>query len=164
MPKPLDFAAAAAHARTIAAALALGRSIDLWSLALTTLALATLMWLPLQPSPTIGLLLSFLAGGIQKIWALRVAFDEALFRHWAKTWSDAASQGVAPAALTEDLAALDQSLAACGLRATSSGAVRELGSRLTGAGKLLRRQVIIFVMQFLSMVVALVAMRLPIVG
>ncbi|MCL4470606.1 MAG: hypothetical protein M1547_05675 [Gammaproteobacteria bacterium] len=164
MPEPLDFAAAAARARAIAAALALGRSLDLWSLALTALALATLLWIPLLLPPTIGLLLSLLAGGTQKILALRVAFDEALFRHWAETWSDAATQGFASAALVEDLAALDQSIAACGLRAPSGGAVRELDGRLRGAGKLLRRQILAFVIQFVSMVAVLVVMRLPIAG
>lgn len=160
MSEPLGFAGAASCARTMAAALALGRGLDRWSLALVALALAGLLWAPLPLSSSVCLLAALLAGGAQKIYALRVAFDAALFRYWAETWAAAATQGRDPAGLAADLATLDQALAACGLRASSEGALRGLDSRLRGAGILLKRQVLALAMQFVAMMVALSAMRL----
>lgn len=161
MMEPPGLAGAASRARTMAAALALGRGLDLWSLALAALAVAGLLGLALPLSSAICLLVSLSAGGVQKIYALRAAFDAALFRHWAETWSSAAIQGRDPVELTADLAAFDQALAACGLRAPADGATRDLDSRLRGAGKLLRRQALALAIQFAAMIVALVVMCLP---
>lgn len=158
MSESSGFAAAASRARTMAAALALGRGLDRWSLALVALALAGLLWAPLPLLSVICLLLSLLAGGVQKFYALRVAFDAALFRHWGETWA-AATQERDPAALAADLAAFDQALAACGLRAPAECAVRDLDDRLSGARKLFVRQALVLAMQFAMMVVA-AAMRL----
>jgi hypothetical protein len=160
MTEALGFADAASRARTMAAALALGCSLDHWSLALVVLAMAGLLWAPSPLSSSICLLASLLAGGAQKIYALRVAFDAALFRYWTETWAAAATQGSYPAALAADLAALDQALAACGLCAPSEGTLRGLDSRLRGAGKLLRWQALALAIQFAAIIVALVAMRL----
>lgn len=164
MNEPISFGDASARAQTIANALALGRSLDLWSLILAALALAGLLGVSLPVSSTICLLVSVVAGSAQKIYALRVAFDEALFRQWAETWRNAANQGPAPAQLTADLAAFDQALAACSLRAPYGGAPRNLNSRLHGAGKLLRRQVLALAMQIAAMIGAMVALHLPVAG
>lgn len=164
MIEPLGFAGAAARAHVMATALALGRSLDLWSLALVTLALAGFMWLSLSLSSGICLLVSILAGGGQKIFALRVAFDAALFRHWAEVWRSAADHDLAPAALAADLAAFDHALAACGLRAPAVEAVRDLDSRLRGAGKLLRLQALALAIQLAAMTGAVLAMHLPPAG
>jgi hypothetical protein len=105
-------------------------------------------------------LASILAGGAQKIFALRVAFDEALFRHWAEIWPSAATQNLDSTALAADMKVLDQALADCGLRAPPDGATRDLDSRLRGAGKLLRWQVQVLAIQLAAMIIAVVAMRL----
>jgi hypothetical protein len=88
-----------------------------------------------------------------------VAFDAAIFQHWAQNWhSTAAHPGSAlPAA---DLAWLDQTLAICGLRADQDGAQHDLDSRLCGAWKLLRTQLLAFVIQLTTIIVAVAAMLL----
>ena len=45
-------------------------------------------------------------------------------------------------------------LAACGLRAPAGETVRDLDSRLRGAGKLLKRQLTSFVLQFAALLLA----------
>ena len=163
MPEPLRGAGAAAGARVMAAALALGRSLDLWSLSLLAIALASLLWVPLPLAPRIGLLISLSAGAMQKIFALRVAFDAALFRHWAENWADTRDNAAArpdPASLAADMAALDQALALCGLRAHQGGAPRDLDSRLRGAWKLLRAQALALAIQLAAIIGAAAAMRL----
>lgn len=159
-----DLKGAASRAHTIAAALDLGRSLDLWSLALVTLALISLLWISFPLSSTICLVGSILAGGTQKIFALRVAFDAALFRHWTDAWSKAATQCSGSTMCAADLASFDQALAACGLRKHPDDAARDLDSRLRGAGELLRWQVLALVIQLAAMMVAVIAMRLPVAG
>lgn len=166
MIEPLFCVAAATRAQVIAAALALGRSLDLWSLGLFTVALVSILWLSLPLLPTICLLVSLLAGGAQKIFALRVAFDAALFRHWAEVWRSQSSetsvvrQKFDLTALIADLEALDQTLAICGMRVAPDGAVRDLDSRLRGAWGLLRQQILSCVIQCAAMLGAVVAVRL----
>jgi hypothetical protein len=145
-------AAAGSRARVMAAALALGRSLDLWSLTLAALSLVSLLWLGLPPVSAICLLLSLAAGAAQKLFALRVAFDAALFRQWGETPD--------PTSLAAELAALDHTLAICGLRAQQGGAPRDLDSRLGGAWKLLKTQALAFAIQFAAMIVAAAAARL----
>jgi hypothetical protein len=164
MHEPLNFAEAAARARVMAAALALGRSLDLWSLALVMLALAGLMWATLPLTTSLGLLVSILAGVGQKVFALRVAFDAALFRHWAEAWSHDATLGRPPTALDADLRIFDQALAACGLGKTRGDAVRDLCSRLSGAVRLLRRQALALAIQFAAIVIAMAAILLSRAG
>ena len=161
------------QAWVMAAALALGRSLDLWSLALLGIALASLLWVQLPLAPRIGLLISMAAGAMQKMFALRVAFDAALFRHWAanwtENWADTRDNPAArpdpdaradPASLAADLAALDQALALSGLRAHQGGASRDLESRLRGAWKLLRAQALALAIQLAAIIGAAAAMRL----
>ncbi|MGV8892729.1 MAG: hypothetical protein ACOH2K_07305 [Burkholderiaceae bacterium] len=166
MLEPLSCAAAAARAQVIAAALALGRSLDLWSLVLFTVALVSILWLSLPLLPTIFLLASLLAGGAQKICALRVAFDAALFCHWAEVWrsqsseTSVAQQKPDTTALMADLASLDQVLTMCGMRAAPDSACRDLDSRLRGAWGLLRQQILTCAIQCAALLGAIVAVRL----
>ena len=94
---------------TMQAALSLGRRLDLWSLLLAVLALAPLFSLPMTALHHIGLLVSLLTAGAYKYLALRVAFDEKLFRNLARQWADETSREDAPP--LAGLARLDQSLA-----------------------------------------------------
>lgn len=160
----LNFAEAAARARVMATALALGRSLDLWSLALAALALAGLLWLTLPLTASVGLLLSILAGVGQKFFSLRVAFDAALFDHWAEKWSSDGAEGRDPYALATDLIGFDRALADCGLATPRGDLARELNSRLRGAARLLKRQVLAVAIQFAAVVVALVAVLLSRTG
>jgi hypothetical protein len=158
-----DLVDAAASARLGAAGLALGRSIDLWSLALTVLALACLSWTPFHPLmilPQVFLMLSVLAGGLQKILALRVAFDEAIFRQWASIWNRTTEPDSAINDQLASLAEFDRALANCGLRVAPEGVPRNLDSRLRGAMKLFRWQMFTFVMQFSTWVGVIAALYL----
>lgn len=152
---------AAARARVMATALALGRSLDLWSLALAALALGGLLWMTLPLTTSTGLLLSILAGVGQKVFALRVAFDAALFHHWAEKWSSDEVEGRDPNALATDLLVFDRALADCGLATPRGDGVRDLNSRLRGAARLLKRQVLAVAVQFAAVAVAMVAVLLP---
>ena len=155
MPDSLNFAEAAARARVMATALALGRSLDLWSLALAALALAGLLWLNSPLTTSIGLLLSILAGAGQKVFALRVEFDAAIFHHWAVAWNSDGAEGRDPNALATDLMVFDSTLADCGLANPRVDGVRDLNSRLRGATRLLKRQVMAVAIQFAAVAVAM---------
>lgn len=164
-----NFSTAAARARVAACGLALGRQIDIWSLALTVLALAGLLWAAQQSAallPQACLLVAVLAGGMQKIFALRVAFDAAIFRDWAERWDRVAlaGNGDPAGALAADLLAFDRALAANGLCAAPGNVVRGLDSRLLGTGRLLRWQLIACAAQFIAMIVVVPAMHLPAAG
>ena len=159
-----SLAEAAARARVMATALALGRSLDLWSLALAALALAGLLWMTFPQTASIGLLLSILAGAVQKIFALRVAFDAALFHHWAVAWNSNGAEVHDSNALATDLMVFDRALADCGLATPRCDVVRDLNSRLRGAARLLRRQVLAVAIQFAAVAVAMVAVLLSRAG
>ena len=105
MSESQNFPEAAARAHTIAAALDLGRGLARWSLVLVAVTLSGLLWAPLPLFSCVCLLASLLAGCTQKLYAMRVAFDAALFRHWAEAWAAAATQARDPSALAADLAA-----------------------------------------------------------
>lgn len=164
MPDSFNLAEAAARARVMAAALVLGRSLDLWSLALAALALAGLLWLNLPLTTSIGLLLSILAGVVQKVFALRVEFDAAIFHHWAVAWNSNGAEGRDPNALATDLMVFDSTLADCGLATPRGDVVRDLHSRLRGAARLLKRQVLAVAIQFAAVAVAIVAVLLSRTG
>lgn len=130
MPRP------AATAGLAAALLDLGRPLDRWSLTLVAIALLGLLLCREDASPVarLGLLASVAAGGAQKVWALRVALDRALFAQWARRWQR-------PAATPEsDMAELDRALAAAGLRAAPASPARDLAQRVRGARRLLAWQ------------------------
>ncbi|MDP1610219.1 MAG: hypothetical protein Q8M11_04130 [Sulfuritalea sp.] len=165
MTDPLDRVGAATRARVAACGLALGRSVDTWSLVLTALALACALGLALQaaPVPLSCLLFSAGAGGVQKAYALRVAFDEALFRFWAERWSVNAASGdpaVVATPISADLLALDQALVAMRLRNCHGESVRDLDSRIEGARKLFGRQLIALGAQAAAWLLAVLALQL----
>lgn len=159
-----SFSEEVARTSIIVAALALGRSLDLWSIVLAAFALAGLLQMSLPLLSIICLLLSLLAGGTQKIFALRVAFDEDILRGWAKTWSGYTDDSFTSTVLLKELAMFDQSLTACGLREYADGAVRSLDSRLHGAKKLFFQQLLAVAIQFVSMIIAMLAMHMPAVS
>ena len=162
MPEHATLPQTANAARTMQAALSLGRRLDLWSLPLSLLALACLFILPLAWLPRTALLVSLLAAGVQKYFALRVAFDERLFRALAKQWA-----GKTPpedASTLTELARLDQSLARCRQCPPKADKVRDLNSRLLGASRLLKEQVLAFSVQFASLLAAAAAAGLPLAG
>ena len=162
MPENHPFPQAVSDARTMQAALSLGRRLDLWSLLLALLALAGLFGLPIAWVTRTGLLVSLLAAGVQKYFALRVAFDEQLFSNLAKQWTDEAPTENASALAA--LAALDQSLARCLQCPPKTGPVRDLNSRLQGASRLLKRQILAFSVQFASLLAAAAGAGLPLGG
>jgi hypothetical protein len=147
-----EYTESAARARVVAAALGLGRSINLWSLTLLSLAIAVLLLTSLPLLSIACLLLSILAGALQKFYALRVAFDEPLFRHWAETWQNAANQGLVATTLETDLITLDQAFAACGLSKSTGNLTRDLNSRIRGATNLLKYQLLALSLQFLALI------------
>lgn len=166
MTEPADWDAAATRARVAASGLALGRSVDTWSLVLTALALACALGLALQAAsvPLACLLAVAAAGGVQKAFALRVAFDEALFHAWAERWSATAAgddRAEAAAAIRSDLLALDQALVAMGLRRCQPDSVRDLDCRIDGARKLFGRQLMALATQAVAWILAILALRLP---
>ena len=154
MSEQIDLATAATRVRVLATMLSLGGRLDLWSMVLAAIALASLLGLALPIASDIGLLLSFLAGGAQKILAMRVALDEALFRHWAESWRRRAFRDSESISMDEDLAMLDKALDACGLRESSDGVLRTLEHRMRGAGNLLKLQVFVFAFQFTALMLA----------
>lgn len=169
MTESADRDGAATRARVAASGLALGRSVDMWSLVLTALALACALGLALQAAsvPLTCLLVVVAAGGVQKAFALRVAFDEALFREWAERWSVAAAaddRAQAATAIRSDLLALDQALAAMGLRRGQPDSVRDLDSRIDGARKLFGRQLMALATQAAAWILAILALRLRFPG
>lgn len=169
MTESADRDAAATSARVVASGLALGRSVDIWSLVLTALALACAVWLALQAAllPLACLLISVAAGGVQKVFALRVAFDEALFRAWAERWSVAAvadDRAETATAIQADLLAVDQALSALGVRRAQGDSVRGLDCRIDGARKLFGRQLMAFGTQVAAWIVAILALQLRFPG
>ena len=162
MPENHPFPQAVSDARTMQAALSLGRRLDLWSLLLALLALAGLFGLPIAWVTRTGLLVSLLAAGVQKYFALRVAFDEQLFRNLARQW--ASKTPPEDASTLTELARLDQSLARCRQCPPKADNVRDLNSRLHGASRLLKRQLLAFSGQFASLLAAAAAAGLPLAG
>ncbi len=156
---------AANRARFMANALSLGRGLDWWSLALLLLALLGLLWLPLTQPSKIFLCASLVAACAQKLFALRVAFDEAVFRHWAKKWTEnLAACGTTDESietLAADLAAFDQALNGSSVISNAKSKVRDLDNRLRGAMGLLKKQALLFTLQVFTMVCAALAMHLP---
>ena len=162
MPENHPFPQAVNDARTMQAALSLGRRLDLWSLLLALLALASLFNLPMTGLQRIGLLISLLTAGVQKYFALRTAFDEKLFCNLARQW--AGKTPAEDASTLTELARLDQSLAQCLQCPPKDDKVRDLSSRLHGASCLIKRQTAAFFLQFASMLAAAAATGLPLAG
>ncbi len=159
MPMPpesgsADPSAAVMQARLIGDALALGRGLDLWSLALTIVALAILVWGDLPYLGRALCVLAVIAGAGQKVYAMRVAFDRQLFSAWARRW-----QGARCPAPDADMARLDEALADWGLRACGTGPPRPLAARARGARRLLRRQAWLLALQLACCTIAALISR-----
>jgi hypothetical protein len=148
-----DLTVTAARAGITAAALDLGKSVDRWSLALMIVALLSLLWLPLSLSVRLAIVLSIMAALVQKIFAMRVAFDQSLFKSWADKWNADARAGREMATHLADMAALDRALTESGLVAKMEE-MRDLNSRSQGAMRLLKKQLGVFAFQLLAIGVA----------
>lgn len=142
MPEPALRQQAAARASLAAHGLAIGRSLDHFSLALTLLALAALLWSRPPPVAGAALLVAFAAGLAEKFYALRVAFDRRVIADWARRWEK--PDFPLPAA---ELAAFDEALEAAGLRRAGNGGGHSLEGRLGGAMGLIKRQAVWVVLQ-----------------
>lgn len=136
---------AARQAALAADRLAVGQTIDGFSLCLTLLALAAVF--ASAPSSTVrsALLLGVGLGVVEKLYAMRVAFDRRVFAGWAASWP--ATEDFAPDAA---LAEFDQVLVRLRLRGSARPGGRRLAVRIAGARALLRRQVTCLVLQLLA--------------
>lgn len=120
-----------------------GRSLDRLSMALTLLALAAALWSGGNGLAQLILLLAVVLGGLEKIYAVRVAFDQRIFAAWAGQWP--ATESFEPDVA---LAEFDRMLLRMHLRSASGPAARGLDDRIAGACALLRKQGICLVLQF----------------
>lgn len=132
---------ATAQAENAAALLALGHSLECFSLALTVMALLALLIAPLPLAPCLALSLAALAGLLAQYFALRTRFDQTIFAAWAHRWQRPEAD---PGA---DLAAFDAALTASSLSPLPGGLLRPLADRITGARRLLWRQALCCLLQ-----------------
>lgn len=126
-----------------------GRSLDRLSMALTLLALAAALWSGINGLAQFLLLLGVALGGLEKVYAVRVAFDQRIFAAWAGQWP--ATESFAPDVA---LAEFDRMLVRMQLRSATAPAARGLDQRIAGACALLRKQGICLVFQFLALLAA----------
>lgn len=126
-----------------------GRSLDCLSMALTLLALAAALWSGGNGLAQFILLLGVLSGGLEKIYALRVAFDQRIFSAWAGQWPAAADFDPDVA-----LAEFDQALGRMHRHSSTAPATRGLDERIAGACALLRKQGGCLACQFLVLLAA----------
>lgn len=139
---------AAAEARLCAELLALGQGFGRWSFVLAVVTIVALIWCDRGPVGIGAMLASLACGAIAAYHALRVRLDAALFDDWARRWVRA------DACPEDDLAAFERALA--GLRASTHEpqAARTLAHRCAGARGLLVRQILLTVLQTLSLLSA----------
>jgi len=137
------------RASLTAAWLAGGRGIDRFSIFLTLLALATALWGEHGPEVQFVVLLAVVAGGVEKIYALRVAFDQRIFAAWAGRWS--ATESSEPDVA---MAEFDRALGRMHLRSATAQATRGLDERIAGACALLRKQGLCLACQFFALLAA----------
>lgn len=126
-----------------------GRSLDRLSLALTLLALAAALWSTGDGLAQFILLLGVALGGLEKNYALRVAFDQRIFAAWSEQWPATAS--FEPDAA---LAEFDRTLGRMHRRPATAQATRGLDERIAGACALLRKQGICLACQFFALLSA----------
>lgn len=137
---------AAQRAGLCADMLTLGRSLDLWSSGLALVALGALL---LAPALAAAPLWATLAPALPaRYFALRVRFDEAVFRRWANVWSGSADDHL-PAVT---MAAFDRALGR-----TPDG--RPLAARCRGARRLLCWQALATLLQTACAVAAAMYIR-----
>jgi len=144
---------AAATARVMAAALNIGRRLEPWSVLLLAIALVLPAILALPLLAKVGIVISFLAAGLQLYFSLRVAFDARIFSEWSKRWDRMAPVDSEAPLLERELASFDRALMLCGLRENTgfSGAhVRAFENRLAGASRQLKFQIAALFVQFIA--------------
>lgn len=139
-------AEAAQRAGLCADMLALGGRLGLWSCGLALLALAVLLFAPAAPAALLWA--TFALAVPAAYFALRVRFDEAVFRRWADAWRGSADDGLPVATM----AAFDRALGR-----TADG--RPLAARCRGAGRLLRWQAAVTALQTACAVAAALYIR-----
>lgn len=133
---PIKAASPPALLQIATSSLALGRSIDHSSLALALCALAFMLWRQPDAWSLAALLGAAGLGIVEKIYALRVAFDQRIF-------AGLQAQPVDEAALV----GFDAALLGLGLR-RQSPTPRTLESRIRGALGLLKVQAGLLLLQF----------------
>lgn len=126
-----------------------GRSLDCLSMALTLLAQAAALWSAGDGLAQFILLLGVGLGGLEKIYALRVAFDQRIFAAWGEQWPATANFEPDVA-----LAEFDQALGRMHLRSATARATRGLDERIAGACALLRKQGLCLACQFFALLAA----------
>ena len=124
-----------------AALLDQGRAVDRLSRMVTTAALGGLVFYPVVAMRPLWTPLGFtglvaLAGLVEMYFALRVAFDQALFNR------------IAGAREAPDFAVMDEALMRLGLMPASK-AGRPVAARVAGASRLLQLQILAFAVQVL---------------
>ncbi|HXE38908.1 MAG TPA: hypothetical protein VN639_10555 [Azonexus sp.] len=126
-----------------------GKSLDRLSMALTLLALAAALWSGGNGLAQFILLLGVVLGGLEKIYALRVAFDQRIFAAWCEQWP--ATESFEPDAA---LAEFDRMLVRMQLRPAPAKATGGLDERIAGACALLRKQGLCLACQFCVLLAA----------
>lgn len=160
--QPPDRVQAEQHCQTALAAsfLASGRTLDAWSRMLAVAALIGLWGSGQSASARGWLALSVALAALQAWWAWRVALDARIFARWARAWRQPDTRGVD--GVTEDLRRFDRALADWlpGMApdpASFTGASRSLAARLSGARRLLGRQLLAGIAQALCLAGAVAA-------
>lgn len=129
-------------AQITAAWLSSSRMIDCTSLTLTLLAACGIFWGATASFAQFVFPLVILLGIVEKVYAVRVAFDQRLFARWASQWESSAAVD-----LDAELALFDEALTEMGLR--QGGATgRNYHDRIRGACTLFRRQAWCLALQF----------------
>ncbi len=118
--------------------------IDAWSRPLALLALAALLLPQVTATSAAALAASVLLGLLQAYWALRLAFDQPVFAHWAAKADEDA---------TSALAAFDAALSGLGWPVADAG--RPMAQRVAATRRLLRRQGLACAAQWLAATIAL---------
>ncbi len=145
----MDEASACQRAELTALWLAGGKGIDRLSMLLTLLALAVACTGGRDVPVQLALLSAALLGAVEKLYAVRVAFDRRVFASWGAHW-----RGMEPCDPQPLLAEFDQALVSMRLRSAAQRASRPLDERLAGACALFRKQAICLGAQFCAVLTA----------
>lgn len=140
----------AATAALTAATLGQGRRLDLLSLTLLLLSLATLLLAVTDLTERSLLGFSVAAGLVQRYYAFRCDLDARLFAHWAACWS-----GLWAPDPQADLKAFDQALTSVFGASEAPTPPRPLAERVRGALRLLRHQFIALAVQLAALLGAI---------
>lgn len=124
-----------------------GRLLDRSSLGMSLLALGLLFWCEPRAFTHAALYCSIMLGVLEKIFALRVAFDQRIFSDWSQIGSD----GPSPAESL--LPAFDKALVSASLCKPATGC-RPVAERIHGALRLLKTQAVLHFLQLTAILVA----------